>query len=54
MNVKNKLPSCFTYLVDVMGKGKSYHQLCDIKTKSLVYACGQSPDLENDSFLIIN
>ena len=54
MNVNKKLPSCFTYLVDIMGKGKSYHQLCDIKTKSLINACGQNPDLENDSFLIVN
>ena len=53
-NNSTYLPSCFTYLVQVMGKGKNYHQLCDIKTKSMIYSCGQNPDLDSDSFLIIN
>ena len=52
--MKNMTPSCFTYLVEIQGKGKSYHKLAEIKTKSLINACRQDPDLQNDSFLIVN
>ena len=52
--MKNTIPSCYTYLATLQGKGKGFLDLAQIKTKSIIYSCGQSPDLDNDSFLILN
>ena len=46
--------SCINYLAnltDIAGKG--FKNICDIKTQSVINACGQTPDIYNDSFLVL-
>lgn len=49
----NKVQSCNEFLVNLTDVGKNFANVCEVKTKSLIYACGESPDLQNDTFLVI-
>ena len=52
-NNMKKITSCTAYLASLTDVGKSFANIAEIKTKSIINACGQKPDIDNDTFLII-
>lgn len=49
----NKIASCSEYLVSLTDIGKSFLDVAQVKTKSIINACGENPDTSSDSFLVI-
>jgi len=48
-----KVPSCIEYLVSLTDVGKNFTSVAEVKTRSIINACGENPDVSNDTFLVI-
>ena len=48
-SVKN----CVTYLAGLTDVGKNFLNVSEVKTRSIINACGEQPDISTDSFLVI-
>ena len=48
-----KVPSCIEYLVSLTDVGKNFKSVAEVKTRSIINACGENPDVANDTFLVI-
>ena len=48
-----KISSCHAYLASLVDVGKNFQSICEVKTRSMINACGETPDIANDSFLVI-
>ena len=48
-----KISSCHAYLASLVDVGKNFQSICEVKTRSMINACGETPDVANDSFLVI-
>ena len=49
----NKISSCLEYLADHADFSKNFPAIAEVKTRSIITACGETPDLVNDTFLVI-
>ena len=48
-----KVESCVEYLVSLTDVGKNFKSVAEVKTHSIINACGERPDLATDTFLVI-
>lgn len=48
-----KVPSCIEYLTSLTDVGKNFLSVAEVKLRSIINACGENPDLANDTFLVI-
>jgi hypothetical protein len=48
-----RIPGCHTFLANLIDVGKNFSSLCEIKTRSIINACGEKPDITRDTFLCI-
>ena len=48
-----KISSCHAYLASLVDVGKNFQSICEVKTRSMINACGETPDIVNDRFLVI-
>ena len=48
-----KISSCHAYLTSLVDVGKNFQNICEVKTRSMINACGETPDVANDTFLVI-
>ena len=44
---------CIEYLASLIDVGNNFRKVAEVKTQSILSACGEKPDLANDSFLVI-
>ena len=47
------IETCHKYLADHVDFDGSFKSIVEVKTKSIINACGTKPDLQNDSFLVL-
>ena len=48
-----KVPNCISYLASLTDIGKHFINAAEVKTRSIINACGENPDVTRDSFLVI-
>lgn len=48
-----KISSCHAYLASLVDVGQNFKSICEVKTRSMINACGETPDVANDKFLVI-
>ena len=48
-----KVPNCISYLASLTDIGKHFINAAEVKTRSIINACGENPDVIRDSFLVI-
>tara|TARA_R110000796_G_scaffold23508_7_gene67270 strand:- start:1264 stop:1995 length:732 start_codon:yes stop_codon:yes gene_type:complete len=48
-----KISSCHAYLASLVDVGQNFKSICEVKTRSMINACGETPDVVNDRFLVI-
>ena len=48
-----KISSCHAYLASLVDVGKNFQNICEVKTRSIINACGEKPDAATDTFLVI-
>jgi hypothetical protein len=48
-----KIKSCSEYLVSLTDVGKNFKNVAEVKTRSIINACGETPNILNDTFLVI-
>ena len=48
-----RITNCHTHLASLIDVGKNFESITEVKTRSIINACGERPDVANDSFLVI-
>lgn len=48
-----KVSSCISYLTSLTDVSKNFANVSEVKLRNIIEACGEQPDLTNDTFLVI-
>ena len=48
-----RVKNCITYLAGLTDVGKNFLNVSEVKTRSIINACGEQPNISTDSFLVI-